>query len=301
MTNNYLFTFQPTFTQGLILGQLSILILIGLILRYLFLDSTQYPFETSTYHPRVDNDVLPRKRKLDATIEENAPPDDEQEQATESAEWFNVLLKQVIDVYRQKIRDDLPGIEGDEVARRKIEEYANRIRPPGFLDYIKIHSVDLGVSAPRLFTARRRQQDRDDQEAIEFDTTYVDTISLSLSTCYLFNHPMASFARLPIALTISLSQFKSSISIIPPSLNSHPPVLSLSISPNFVLDLTTTSLMGSRAKLANVPKLHELIQYQVRRVLATRATWKFELPGLVTINQAQEKTKEGDSLSILSS
>lgn len=137
---------------------------------------------------------------------------------------------------------------------------------------------------------------------------------------------MASFARLPIALTISLSQFKSSvsgnwvfhrgfsvtrptrvtngsqqISIIPPSLNSHPPVLSLSISPNFVLDLTTTSLMGSRAKLANVPKLHELIQYQVRRVLATRATWKFELPGLVTINQAQEKTKEGDSLSILSS
>jgi maintenance of morphology protein 1 len=42
-------------------------------------------------------------------------------------------LSQVVDVYRQKIRNDLPGIEGDEVARRKIEEYANRIRPPGFL------------------------------------------------------------------------------------------------------------------------------------------------------------------------
>lgn len=95
MTNNYLFTFQPTFTQGLVLGQLSILILIGLILRYLFLDSTQYPFETSTtYHPRVDNDVLPRNRRLDTTVEEKAPPNDEQEQATESAEWFNVLLKQ---------------------------------------------------------------------------------------------------------------------------------------------------------------------------------------------------------------
>jgi hypothetical protein len=38
-----------------------------------------------------------------------------------------------MDVYRQKIRDDLPGIEGDEVARKKIEEYANQIRPPGFL------------------------------------------------------------------------------------------------------------------------------------------------------------------------
>jgi len=38
--------------------------------------------------------------------------------------------------------------------------------------------------------------------------------------------------------------------------------------------------MGSRAKLANVPKLHELIQHQVRRVLAARATWKVPLPGL---------------------
>jgi maintenance of morphology protein 1 len=62
--------------------------------------------------------------------------------------------------------------------------------------------------------------------------------------------------------------------------------------------------MGSRAKLANVPKLHELIQHQVRRVLATRATWKFVLPGLERITQTQEKIKkdyEGDSVSMLSS
>jgi len=63
------------------------------------------------------------------------------------------------------------------------------------------------------------------------------------------------------------------------------------MSPNFVLDLTTTSLMGSRAKLANVPKLHELIQHQVRRVLAARATWNFVLPGLETM-VAQEKVKK---------
>ena len=40
---------------------------------------------------------------------------------------------QVLDIYRLKIRDELSGIEGDEVARRKIEELANRVRPPGFL------------------------------------------------------------------------------------------------------------------------------------------------------------------------
>ncbi|KXN89878.1 Maintenance of mitochondrial morphology protein 1 [Leucoagaricus sp. SymC.cos] len=294
MSNNYLFTFQPTFTQGLVLGQLSILILVGLVLRYLFLDSTQYPFETSSYHPRVDNDVLVRKRKLDAALEEEKPTVD-QGGSAESAEWLNLLSKQAMDIYRLKLRGEKLGLEGDELARGKIEEYANRIRPPGFLDDIKIHSVDLGVSAPRLFNARHKQQfpiDCRRFKEIEFDATYTDTLSLSLSTSYLFNYPMASFARLPISLTISLSQFKSSISVIPPARNSHPPVLTFSISPNFVLDLTTTSLMGSRAKLANVPKLHELIQHQVRRVLAARATWKFVLPGLATVAEVREQVKK---------
>ncbi len=47
--------------------------------------------------------------------------------------------------------------------------------------------------------------------------------------------------------------------------------------------------MGSRAKLANVPKLHELIQHQARRILAARGTWKVVLPGLA--NVADVKTE----------
>lgn len=136
----------------------------------------------------------------------------------------------------------------------------------------------------------------------------MDTISLSLSTSYLFNYPTSSFARLPISLTISLSQFKSAvrpvclypafsalsltpaqqISVRPPSMSSPSPVMTLTLAPNFILDLTTTSLLGSRAKLANVPKLHELIQHQVRRVLAARGTWKVTLPGLSTASDARE-------------
>lgn len=38
---NYLFSLQPTFTQGLVLGQLSILFLLSLILKYLFLDAAR--------------------------------------------------------------------------------------------------------------------------------------------------------------------------------------------------------------------------------------------------------------------
>lgn len=42
-------------------------------------------------------------------------------------------LSQVVEVYRSKLRDDLPGPEGDEIARIRIENYANKIRPSGFL------------------------------------------------------------------------------------------------------------------------------------------------------------------------
>lgn len=49
--------------------------------------------------------------------------------------------------------------------------------------------------------------------------------------------------------------------------------------------------MGSRAKLANVPKLHELIQHQVRRILAARGTWKVVLPGLSSIKEARDEIR----------
>ncbi|KAG5654756.1 ERMES complex subunit mmm1 [Sphagnurus paluster] len=82
------------------------------------------------------------------------------------------------------------------------------------------------------------------------------------------------------------------VNITPPSLNSPSPVLTFSISPDFTLDLTTSSLMGSRAKLANVPKLHELIQHQVRRILAARGTWKVALPGLPSVSQEHQQVKK---------
>jgi maintenance of morphology protein 1 len=36
-------------------------------------------------------------------------------------------------MYRSKLRNDQSGPEGDEVARQKVEDYANRMRPAGFL------------------------------------------------------------------------------------------------------------------------------------------------------------------------
>lgn len=89
MSSHFPLFFQPTFTQGLIIGQLSILILLGTILKYLFLESSQYP--PTAYHQQVDNDAFVRQRNFQArqTLPEHDPD------VYESTEWFNVLMKQV--------------------------------------------------------------------------------------------------------------------------------------------------------------------------------------------------------------
>ena len=87
----FLLLFQPTFTQGLVIGQLSILILLGMILKYLFLESSQYPLETASYHQQVDSDAFLRKRDLEVP---NVSLDQDSG-ASESTKWFNTLLSHV--------------------------------------------------------------------------------------------------------------------------------------------------------------------------------------------------------------
>ena len=91
MSNGYLPSLHPTFTQGFILGQLSVLVLLVLILKYLFLDSTKSPFETSSYHPRVNSDVSLRNQHV-------FPPETDDkvsEKNAESMEWLSLLMQQV--------------------------------------------------------------------------------------------------------------------------------------------------------------------------------------------------------------
>ncbi|THH16570.1 hypothetical protein EW146_g4091 [Bondarzewia mesenterica] len=95
MPNNYVFSLQPTFTQGLILGQLSILILLSLILKYLFLDSTPgRTHERSSYPPRdasVAAASLHQRKGSHEVRSDDRVPDG----APESTEWFNAMLHQV--------------------------------------------------------------------------------------------------------------------------------------------------------------------------------------------------------------
>lgn len=116
----------------------------------------------------------------------------------------------------------------------------------------------------------------------------------------LLHYPTAYFARLPVALTMSLRRFTAKVLpeltrvvlslmflpttwqvlVIPPMPNDPSPCLTLSLDPSFDLDLDTASLLGSKAKLSNVPKVHELITQRIRSTLSARGTWKIVLPGV---------------------
>ena len=85
--------FSLSFTQGLVIGQLSILILLCMILKYLFLEASH---KTASYHQQVDNDAFLRKRDLQA-------PNISQDQDSntfESTKWFNTLLG-LVRIFRQ--------------------------------------------------------------------------------------------------------------------------------------------------------------------------------------------------------
>lgn len=126
---------------------------------------------------------------------------------------------------------------------------------------------------------------------------YTDTASISFSTSVLFNYPFPCFARLPVSLTLSLSVFSSKVRrsssvcnsllthtsqivLTPPRPTSHIPALTFALAPSFTLDLRISSLLGSRAKLADVPKLHDMIESQIKKTLASHGSWTVVLPGV---------------------
>lgn len=88
MGNNYIFSLTPTFTQGLVLGQLSILLLLALVLKYLFFISPDSETETVPFHPLSKTDP---SRNPDTQEDACGIPQD----SLESAHWFNTLARQV--------------------------------------------------------------------------------------------------------------------------------------------------------------------------------------------------------------
>jgi len=248
--------------------------LLALVLKFLFLETPLLatsplagtlglsPFSTSHLNPKV------------APVSVPLDPD-------HPTEWVNVILQNIAQAYRRELKAGLEGAAGEDAARAFIQRWANEHRGTSLLDDIIVHSISLGSDAPKLRAARVLPATKPGENVrIECDIFYQDEISASLSTSILLHYPTPSFARLPVSLTMSLSKFSAKIIVTPPALSDPSPYLTISLDPSFVLDLSTHSLLGSRAKLSNVPKVHEMITQRIKKGIADRGSWKVLLPGV---------------------
>lgn len=125
------------------------------------------------------------------------------------------------------------------------------------------------------------------------DIDYSDLVSLAIETKVLINFPRPKFAVIPVNLALALVQFSATLTIeVPPpsftpisgpdSASNAKASMSLSLHPDFILDLASTSLIGSRAKLQDIPKVEQLIIGRVRNYVIENFVWPkvrtFNLP-----------------------
>ncbi|ORY25280.1 hypothetical protein BCR39DRAFT_544734 [Naematelia encephala] len=261
-----------TFTQGLILGQASFLVLVLLFVRYVVFSPSESIDDEGWRRRREER----AKKTVLSTTAVPAPPAStllfktEYEMGThpaESADWLNVLFAQVLQGYR----NDLLSSGGEEGARQRVESWLNPEEGRlSWLDPIHVTALNLGSSFPLLSNARIRPADSQGRIRAEIDIDYLDSVSLSLSTAVLINFPRPRFAVLPVSLGVELVSIGGTMSV-----QLHEPVeefqhLHVCLLPDFHLNLKTTTLLGSRAKLQDIPKLEQIIIARLRAVVQDR-------------------------------
>lgn len=196
--------------------------------------------------------------------------------------------------------DDKPG--GGRGAKRYVEKALNSGRASGeentgsgivALDYITVTEFDFGQEYPVCSNARVRPSNESGKVRVEVDIDYSDHVSLAVETKVLINFPRPRFAVIPVNLALALVQFSATLTVeVPPpsftpisgpdSLSNAKASMSLSLHPDFVLDLASTSLIGSRAKLQDIPKVEQLIIGRIKNYVIENFVWPkvrtFNLP-----------------------
>ncbi|EXJ85409.1 hypothetical protein A1O1_05773 [Capronia coronata CBS 617.96] len=226
----------------------------------------------------------------------------------ESLDWFNVLLAQTIAQYRQtayNLRDTSSGGKPTIVA--SLEAAINDPeKRPSYIDNIKITEISLGEEFP-IFSNVRVIAVEDEassttggrlQALMDVDLSD-DNLTLAIETALILNYPKPFSAVLPVALSVSVVRFSGtlSISFVPASEDEHAgtkkpgstagkPQTSLAFSflPDYRLELSVRSLIGSRTRLQDVPKVAQLVEARVQawfeeRVVEPRVQ-VVPLPGL---------------------
>ncbi|APA07947.1 hypothetical protein sscle_03g027170 [Sclerotinia sclerotiorum 1980 UF-70] len=327
-----------SFTQGLLLGQLSIVILIGAFIKFFIFGDPPSPDVSAALRaterrsrtlahkrslltlrsstPRHASQSLNRKR---SSVLRNPAPlttnailsktyynvDSHQ---PESLDWFNVLIAQTIAQFRA-------DAQHDDAILTSLTKALNGGNRPDFLDEIKVTELSLGEDFPIFSNCRVIPVDEDGitlgreggaagrehgRLQARMDVDLSDFITLAVETKLLLNYPKPLVAVLPVALAVSVVRFSGtlSISFVPGSpLNGSPTTLAFCFLDDYRLDLSIRSLVGSRSRLQDVPKIAQLIEARLHTWFDERCVEpRFQQIELPSLWPRKKNTRGGEDL-----
>lgn len=189
----------------------------------------------------------------------------------ESLDWFNVLIAQTIAQFRS-------DAQHDGAILTSLSRALNGASRPAFLDEIKVTELSLGEDFPIFSNCRVIPVDDDGFTSARgapsgetkrlqarMDVDLSDFITLAIETKLLLNYPKPLTAILPVALAVSVVRFSGtlSISFIPSSTSpGHKSATTMAFSflDDYRLDFSIRSLVGSRSRLQDVPKIASLVE-----------------------------------------
>lgn len=228
----------------------------------------------------------------------------------ESLDWFNVLVAQTIAQFRN-------DAQHDDAILGSLTQALNGPSRPDFLDEIKITELSLGEDFPIFSNCRIIPVDEDglsfgigrgseaSREGREgarlqarMDVDLSDFITLALETKLLMNFPKPLCAVLPVALAVSVVRFSGtlSISFIPSSPSQpSPTTMTFSFLDDYRLDLSIRSLVGSRSRLQDVPKIAQLVEARLHTWFDERCVEpRFQQIALPSLWPRKKNTRGGD-------
>lgn len=244
----------------------------------------------------------------------------------ESLDWFNVLIAQTIAQYRQtayNVKDTSSSTLS--ILSTLVAALNDPSKRPSFIDHINVTEISLGEEFP-IFSNCRVIEVEDENAATQtggrlqalMDVDLSDdNLTLAIETSLILNYPKPFSAVLPVALAVSVVRFSGtlSISFVPAaepeedtseavtvdqnsSTGSSPKTnLAFSFLPDYRLDLSIRSLVGSRSRLQDVPKIAQLVEARVQawfeeRVVEPRVQ-VVGLPGLWP-RMGKTRVREGE-------
>ncbi|PKS11868.1 hypothetical protein jhhlp_001162 [Lomentospora prolificans] len=310
---------EPTlsFTQGLIVGQISVVLILAAFIKFfIFGDPPSADATASLRATERRSRTLAHKRSLLTLRASNAGMRHGQSQGQgatlkrrkstvlrtsptltmgsilsktyynveshqpESLDWFNVLVAQTIAQFRS-------DAQHDDAILSSLTKALNGTSRPSFLDEIKITELSLGEDFPIFSNCRVIPVDEDGLDLgngraldasmaaregarlqARMDVDLSDVLTLALETKLLLNYPKKLSAVLPVALAVSVVRFSGtlSISFIPGNpAQSTPATMTFNFLDDYRLDLSVRSLLGSRSRLQDVPKIAQLIEARLHR------------------------------------